>query len=246
MNSGPNDLPSFPPPPPPSAHFFVGSAAPRESVGVGLAKWTYGLMIATGIAAAVRGVLALAVNQSMNEFLDTFSDRAASDFVDRANAYDTVDSVYAVATLATFVLLIVFSFRAYKASQTIWAGPRKWSRGWTVGGWFIPFANAYIPASVLIETEKISRAPRMNGNATEGWRQLNRDNGFVLWFVLYLVGLVVASRISSLDASVDDLQDISDRLVVGAIGNGIICAGCIVGAVTLKKMAARLSPAAIG
>ena len=49
-------------------------------------------------------------------------------------------------------------------------------------------------------------------SATEGWRQLDRDNGFVLWFVLYLVGLAVASRISSLDASVDDLQDISDRL----------------------------------
>lgn len=238
---------SFPPPPPPSPTSIpVGGAVTRESLSPTLVGWTRWLLIICGIAAALRGILAIAVNQSLQEFIDTFSDRAASDFVDRANAYDTVDSVYAVATLATFVLLIVFSFRAYKASQTIWAGPRKWSRGWTVGGWFIPFANAYIPASVLIETEKISRAPRMNGNATEGWRQLNRDNGFVLWFVLYLVGLAVASRISSLDASVDDLQDISDRLVVGAIGNGIICAGCIVGAVTLKKMAARLSPAAIG
>jgi hypothetical protein len=248
MNSGPDNLPSFPPPPPPSpsANFYVGSAAPRESVGVGLAKWTYGLMIATGIAAALRGVLALAVNQSMNEFLDTFSDEALDDFASRVDAYDGVDGVYGLLTLATFVLLIIFSFRSYKASQSLWTGPRKWSRGFSVGGWFIPFANFYIPPSLLIETDKISRAPRSNGVVGDGWRALNRDNAFILWFALYGVGLAVASRISSFDDAVDDFQDISDRLVTGAIGNGVICAGCIVGALALKRMAARLSPAEIG
>jgi len=237
---------SFPPPPPPSANFYVGTPGPRESVSTGLAKWTFALMIATGVAAALRGVMALAVNQSMTEFLDTFSDEALDDFVSRADAYDGIDGVYGLLTLATFVLLIIFANRSYKASQSLWNGPRKWSRGFSVGGWFIPFANFYIPPSLLIETDKISRAPRANGVVGDGWRGLNRDNAFIVWFALYGVGLAVASRVSGFDDAVDDFQDISDRLVTGATGNGVICAGCIVGALTLKKLAARLSPAEIG
>lgn len=234
----------FPPPPPPGIASSV--ALPRETLSPTLAKWTYALMIATGIAAALRGVLALAVNQSMNEFLDTFSDEALDDFVSRVDAYDGIDGVYGLLTLATFVLLIIFTNRSYKASQSLWNGPRKWSRGFSVGGWFIPFANFYIPPSLLIETDKISRAPRVNGVVGDGWRGLNRDNAFIVWFALYGVGLAVASRISSFDDAVEDFQDISDRLVTGAIGNGIICAGCIVGALALKKLAARLSPTSIG
>lgn len=234
----------FPPPPPPGIASSV--ALHRETLSPTLAKWTYALMIATGIAAALRGVLVLVVNQSMNEFLDTFSDEALDDFVSRVDAYDGIDGVYGLLTLATFVLLIIFTNRSYKASQSLWNGPRKWSRGFSVGGWFIPFANFYIPPSLLIETDKISRAPRVNGVVGDGWRGLNRDNAFIVWFALYGVGLAVASRISSFDDAVEDFQDISDRLVTGAIGNGIICAGCIVGALALKKLAARLSPAEIG
>ncbi|NDE59656.1 MAG: DUF4328 domain-containing protein [Acidimicrobiia bacterium] len=246
MNSGPDDPPSFPPPPPPSARVNVGPSAFRESLSVGLARWTFGLMIAAGIAAGLRGILALAVNQSMQEFLDTFSDESLDDFLSRADAYDGIDSVYSLLTLATFVLLIIFSFRSYKASQSLWSGPRKWSRGFSVGGWFIPFANFYIPPSLLIETDKISRATRSNGVVGDAWRSSNRDNAFIVWFALYGVGLVLASRISNFGDTADDFQDISDRLVVGAIGNGLICAGCIVGALALKRMATRLSPTSIG
>jgi hypothetical protein len=245
----PSPSPSFPPPPPPSpqsVNFSAGSPGQRESVSTSLAKWTYALMIAAGAAAALRGVLALAVNQSMNEFLDTFSDQSLDDFVSRANAYDNIDNVYSVLTVATFVLLIIFSSRSYKATQSLGVDRRKWSRGMSVGCWFIPFGNFYIAPSLLIETDKVSRGQRVDGVVTEQWRGLNRDNSFVAWFALYGVGLVLASLISSVDENIDDFDGISNKLVAGAIGNGLIFAGAVVGALAVKRMAARLSPSAIG
>lgn len=234
----------FPPPPPPGVASSV--ALPRESLSPTLAKWTFGLLWLSGAAAAARGLLAFGVDQSLNEFLDTFDDSALEDFVNRADAYDTIDSVFAVSVIATFVLLIIFSFRSYKAGQSLWSGPRKWSRGFSVGGWFIPFANSYIPASLLIETDKISRGSRANGRVDESWRNLERDNLFVVWFVLYAIGFILASRISGLDANVDDFEEISNRLVLGAVGNACLFAGSIVGGLALKRMSERLSPTAIG
>ncbi|MFM8562970.1 MAG: DUF4328 domain-containing protein [Acidimicrobiia bacterium] len=234
----------FPPPPPPG--FASSVAVPRESLSPMLAKWTFGMLWLSGVVAAVRGLLAFGVDQSLNEFLDTFDDSALEDFMNRADAYDTIDSVFAISMLATFVLLIIFSFRSYKAGQSLWNGNRKWSRGFSVGGWFIPFANAYIPASLLIETDKISRGSRANGHVDESWRNLSRNNQFVVWFVLYAVGIVLASRISSLDANVDDLEEISNSLVLGAVGNGCLFAASIVGGLALKRMSERLSPTDIG
>ncbi len=55
------------------------------------------------------------------------------------------------------VLLMVWLNLAYKAGQSRGAIDRTWSSGWTVGAWFIPFANLAIPKLVVNEVDRMSR-----------------------------------------------------------------------------------------
>jgi len=241
------------PPPPPLGGPVPGYPNPANSssldsapLSTALAGWTYWLLIAVAVLAGALAVVAFGVGQSADEANTSGSLSSLSTWVDRARLYDNISPLYGVVSLATGILLIIFSFKAYKAAQMLWFGPRKWSRGWSVGGWFIPFANCYIPVSVLIETDKISRANRSSGRALDGWQTSSRDSKFVVWFVLYTVGILLVSRIGSLDTDTDNIDEYVQALRSGALGYALVCAACLTGAAVLKKMAARLSASSIG
>jgi hypothetical protein len=81
-----------------------------------------------------------------------------------------------------FILTVVWANRSHKAAQRLNPGPRAWSSGWTVGGWFIPVANLVIPWLVMRETGRIAAAPRTAGQVSTRWPSTRSNPLLAIWW----------------------------------------------------------------
>ena len=82
---------------------------------------------------------------------------------------------------------IVWSYKAYRFTEKITGISRKWQRGWTIGGWFVPIGFLFIPFLVIRETESII----MRKQNKYAWA------GFA-WFSLSWIAIVGRRLISEL------------------------------------------------
>jgi hypothetical protein len=187
--------------PPPPMGWGPGYAAPPPPKPLGsLAIATNILM---GIAAAVSAYSAYAFFHRAS----VFADIQDGDFSGIMNAGDADDPVKAalglgaLSMLAVAVLYIIWSYRA-RTNIEAWQGPRpKLSKGWAIGGWFIPLANFVLPGMVANDI--------VNGSDTRAAHPGGRAGGKgLLWawwgmwvasFVLFTVGVSIRDSESDLD-----------------------------------------------
>ena len=90
--------------------------------------------------------------------------------------------------IALSLLLFFWLYNAYKSVELSGATGRTWSKGWAVGGFFIPLANLAIPFLVASEIFNISsaidnRQPLMNWKSAPDMKILVWWAGFIGWIV---------------------------------------------------------------
>ena len=245
----------LPPPPPPGFPQYVnptGNFAQRpESVSNTLVVW---LQVLLFIAATVVAIAVLLMNSTISagqNFLNsagssTSSVIAFNDWVAAENRYRGFFGIYTLLSIPIFVLLIVFSYRAYKSTESLWAGPRKWSRGWTIGGWFIPFANLIIVPKVLIEADRIASAQRNGGRVSDGWQSGLADAKLIWWWLLYAIGTLMNYGYWDEVTKASSFDDYKTGMYIGMVGGLMVVASCVLAALTVRRMGKALSPSSMG
>lgn len=249
---GPPTQFSVPPPPSPSAPgpwpAAAGFAQPA-SLSPALTGWLQGLMWATAAIAVIAGLVGFAALGTFEDYMDARAGSASEfqafdDWVDLDDAFAGVGGFAFLLWIAVFVVMLVWMNKAHKATQWLQPGPRKWSSGWTVGAWFIPFANFVIPKMVMNEIERIARAPRFSGAVNPAWRQQSTLAIGWLWWILVAIGLVLTSVGSGLrDAEEFNADDIRASYACQSIGLLVGAVGLAFGAVYMRRVGRRLSPA---
>jgi hypothetical protein len=209
-----------PPPPPPSltpppgyAAYSpgVGSTAPLRRVG--------GLRTAIAILLAVYAVasgITIAVMSSVLDAADEYlaSDRSNADedeFLERLAPFSIASVLVGLATLAIFVLSIIWLYRIVSNHRAI--GRRtSWSPGWAIGGWFVPPLVVYaVPMLVLRESWKAADPSVPPGD--DRWRQSAVNPIVYVWWVVYglapIVFLItgVAFQTATFSREIEDLAD---------------------------------------
>jgi hypothetical protein len=218
------------------------------SVSSTLTGWLQGLMWATGGMAAIAGVMAFVALGSFESYIDARAGSAAersayNDWVDLDNAYMTVLGLAYVVAIAMFVLTVVWMNKAHKTTQRLWPGPRRWSSGWTVGGWFIPLANYFIPKMVMNEIERIAKARRWNGMVDASWRHEPTAVLGWLWWIGASVGfLAMASGSGLSDDTNASTSDIHSGYAVAGLGALGLAVALGLGAIYIRGVGRRLSP----
>jgi hypothetical protein len=128
-------------------------------------------------------------------------------------------SLWGALAIATFVLLVIWLFRAVKNTQ-LWNVDRgAWAPGWAIGGWFIPVAFFVIPFLVFSSTWR-----RSDGNPAK-----RAPVPFIVWawWILFVIGELMIQidfdidSKSSLDAR-DTLRIVG--FVVVAVAGGFLIA----------------------
>jgi hypothetical protein len=244
----------LPPPPPlgfPQYTNPAGNFSQRtESVSNTLVMW---LQVLLYISAGVVGISALIIPSAVSSGEDymnssmgsSFESNALNDWMNAEDSYALFFGLYSLVAIPVFILLIIFSFRAYKSTQSLWLGQRKWSRGWTIGGWFIPLANFIIVPKVLIETDRIASAPRNGGQASDGWQGLKANSMLIWWWVLYGVGTLMNYGTSYANGENASFDDYKTGMYIAMFGGFIVAVSCVLAALTVRRMGKALSPSAM-
>ncbi|MEN8239847.1 MAG: DUF4328 domain-containing protein, partial [Actinomycetota bacterium] len=91
----------------------------------------------------------------------------------------------------TGILFIVWFFQAYRAAESRGAIGTKWSGGWAIGAWFIPFANLVIPKLVMNEVDRMSNPLAGAPPIEQQWKQMRRLVISDLWWILMVLGWAI-------------------------------------------------------
>jgi len=196
------------------------------------------LLWAAGALAGLASLFALISIPAYTNYLDAPYTYDQSEY----DAWNSVTSSFGafyglliLIKIPIFILMIIWSYKTHKAAGRLQPGSRKWSKGWSIGGWFIPFANLLIPKLVLSETEKIATAPRANGQLTINWRPTKGSPLGWWWWSLYIGSGLVAQTAGA----IDDL-----RTGYGIVSFSLLCgaAACVLGVFYVQRISKPLSP----
>jgi hypothetical protein len=212
------DPPSLPPPgspPPPPGAGTGWAGAPtvdrsfRSIAGLTTAlTWVVGAAIVAALACAGAYVNHRVVGDRL------YTDFSASRD-DVTHARDIVNgfaSLWGALAVATFVLIIIWLFRAVKNTQ-LWNADRgTWAPGWAIGGWFIPLANLVIPFLVFSSTWR-----RSDGSPAQ---RAPLPLIVWAWWILFVVGEIMIQ----IDFDIDSKSSLDARDTLRIVGFVVIAA----------------------
>ena len=238
-------------PPPPSAGYPYAPTGPDmwapqlplRPVPGSLAGWLQGLFWVVAAASALMVLTAINARNAFDDVDDRFGTFSQFQNWSDADAFvGLAGLLYSIARLALFVVIIVWAWRCHKAAAGLNPGPRRWPAGWTIGGWFIPFANIVIPKLVLDETERIAAAPRNNGTAMN-WKAVKISPLGIAWWWLFILSGFLAVVASSTDTTIGAFADpdgVRAYYLWLIAASSVAAVSAVLGALYTKEISQRL------
>jgi hypothetical protein len=219
----------------------------RRSTSGGLGGTIQGFMWAMAALGVITAISAIATIGTFNTYWDTSpgsrAERTAlDDWTAVEDTFIAFGAFLFLAGIVVIILLMIWMNSAHKTTQQFWSGPRSWSSGWTVGGWFIPLANLIIPKLVLTEIEKLALAPRTAGAVGADWRSRRSSAIGWLWWIGLVVGLVVNNVGTSLGNEVDSSAgEIRASYALSAVGCALVAIASVFGALYVRRISSRVT-----
>jgi uncharacterized protein DUF4328 len=225
--------------PPPPSDFGAAVAVPPQWRSLrGLAS-ALTVLFWLDAAAALFGVIALAnrlnvINDFENGNLGTDLLRRAQDADDLARAAAVIISILA---LGTAVVFIIWMWRAAKNNEALGRMQPRLGPGWSIGGWFIPFANFVIAILIMQDLWRGSDPSVARGDP--GWRTA-RGSGLVgWWWAAWLLSVVRVFVTSDNSDSNNSLSDIKTSNQVGVAALVASMAAAVLAVLVVRRLSER-------
>ncbi len=149
---------------------------------------------------------------------------STDDLEDSNTLFEAMKGLQVFAVFGIAPLFIWWMQRAVRNLPALGAFGQKYSPGWAIGWWFIPFANFVQPVRVLLEAWRGS-GPRQVLEPDESWQSRPSNPLVIIWWLACVAGWLSANFIVS---QLDPL-DLDDPARMG----WAIAAGCIDAALLL-------------
>ena len=228
-----SQLPPPPPAPPGATNVLLAPA---------LTGWLRGLMwayVAVTVAMVAVGVAYWGAIEGLRR-----GDVALDDAIGLENAYQAVAGVQSVAWVSIFVLMIVWLAKAHTATTSLLAvpGARKYSRGWCIGVWFIPFANFISTPQVFAEHQRIADAARTDGWVKGDWKSLPSSR-LIPWWWICVIGALFLGRAAGTNAveTADDIGAYSSDILQTVVSDVLMAVGTVLGAIFIGRVGGKLA-----
>lgn len=181
---------------------------------------------------------------AINE-LGRWIDDPATYTLSTAKTIDNLDRIDGI-SISVLALLIGVLFIAwlYQANRSDRVDPLRLRRGagWSIGGWFIPFANLALPFQQVSDVHRAALAARggdqpMSGSTVIGW-------WWALWLCSGITGwIAVAANSSSADDTRDAVQvirDVRTENVTALIASIATLAAALLAVAVVRRVTALL------
>jgi len=129
------------------------------------------------------------------------------------------------------VVFIVWQWRTAKNAEFLGRVDARYTPGWSIGAWFIPFANLAIPVMIMQDLWRASdpESPR------DVWRQGRRSALVGWWWATMLVAFFFG-RWTEDRSTLSALRSADSRAIVGLM---ITSVGAILALVVVRRITAR-------
>lgn len=118
--------------------------------------------------------------------------------------------------LFNFVMLLIFMYRANANVRALGASGLEVSPGWSVGWWFIPFANLYKPCQSMGEIYRASIRPRGSS-----WSKMGFPGLVGVWWAMVIINRIVSSAgsvVEDLDQNLLSILAFADAATMAIYG----------------------------
>ncbi|MGA5515573.1 DUF4328 domain-containing protein [Streptomyces pseudogriseolus] len=163
-------------------------------------------VLSLGAAAYMRSV--------MGDVVSTGPSGIDMDAVDRADtAIAGSSGLYLLGLIGTATLFIIWFHRVRHNAEVFAPGVQRRTPGWAIGGWFIPFANLWIPRGIA---QDVLRAGQPDPWAGELRHQRLLNSWWGLWIASNIFDRLAAQRY---DAAEDPqaVHDATGWLMTGSV-----------------------------
>jgi hypothetical protein len=90
------------------------------------------------------------------------------------------------------VLIIIWQWRSAKNAEALGRTGARFTPGWSIAGWLIPFANLVIPYLIM---QDLWRASDPQAEPGIGWRRLKGAPLVAQWWIAYIVSFVAVPAV---------------------------------------------------
>ena len=201
---------------------------------------TVALTVLFVLMVAASALLAVALANRIAVVRD-FRDGNFGNIVERADDADdfvgAASAVFVLTQVAIAVLFIIWMFRAAKNNEALGRVGARFTPGWSIGSWFIPFANLVIPVLIAQDLWRGSAAecPRSDpswratkGSALVGW-----------WWAAWVLSLL---RFTYSGANFHDsgsLDDIEASNTVALVGVVVLAVAAVLAVFVVRQLSRR-------
>jgi hypothetical protein len=183
---------------------------------------------------AVASVALLGVHLNRLAAADNFESHpsltTAHALQDADDAVSTASSFVAILRVAIAVCFIIWMFRAAKNMVALGRHGARYGPGWSIGGWFIPFANLVIPVMIV---QGFWRASSPDTGPGTVWTKRSRSALVGFWWV----ALILANFTYFTWNSNETLDDIRASDTVASVGSAF----CVIAAVLAIPVVVQLT-----
>jgi len=159
----------------------------------------------------------VASSRWINDNPDAWTIGQVRAFLDIAESEELVGQWGTPLWLAWAISLIVWNYNAHILTTGWIIGERRWKKGWTIGGWFIPVGFLFIPILVTRETERIVLSRTRAHLVSRGdYRTINASLLGPIWFALSWI--VIALRRMSTEAGLDITESYRLAMLASVMG----------------------------
>jgi ABC-type Fe3+ transport system permease subunit len=152
-----------------------------------------------------------------------------------------------IAFLVAVVLFIRWFRRAYSNLPALGARDLRLAKWWTIGGWFIPIANLFIPKQIANDVWRASD-PNERPDQESSWKGADVPDLFQWWWGFYLLSTWLENVSFRAELAANDLDGYKNAAAVSMVVNAVeaiagVLAVLVVGRTTRRQeaRAARLA-----
>ena len=218
----------------------------RPTAGVG--TWLMGLLVLQAV-----GYVLLAVIDDGSAWVKLHDalhlDTGGSSSRQLEHALDKVQpwtSVVGWVSIGVLVLSIVWTYRSTVNARAAERTGLRWSPGWTIAGWLVPFLNFIVPYQAWSDLWRSSEVDTARGDA---WRERPASPLLIGWWFLMIGGQITFAVTVAFAVSGDLGAGDAHPLLVGsrlAVAAGSVLGVLVVRAITVRQAVRQeLDPAPV-
>ncbi|WP_328311472.1 DUF4328 domain-containing protein [Streptomyces sp. NBC_00442] len=147
--------------------------------------------------------------------------------------YANAGNLQTLALLATAAVFIIWFHRVRTNADVLAADVCTRGRGWTIGGWFIPIANLWIPYQVAGEIWTASAQTAPDGS----WRAVSQ-RPLTVWWGVWMTSLLIGRAAWALSRNADTLDELRRATDFMIFSDALGAAAAILAIVFVRRLTA--------